>query len=100
AVGRTLTLSPPPLPPSLGSRRVGNGSTVDNVRFLQQQLDEPPPLIERPADKHDGGMRRRVLDERLEAFLLRIRRFPFTLGNEQTLGVEDNDDAPRRHHGQ
>jgi hypothetical protein len=45
-------------------------------------------------------VRRWVLDERFETLLLRIRRFPFALGNEQALGIEDDDDTPRRHHRQ
>ena len=56
--------------------------------------------IERTADEHDGRVRRRVLDERLEPLLLRVGRLALALRNQQPLGVGDDDDAPRRHHRQ
>jgi hypothetical protein len=45
-------------------------------------------------------MRGRVLDERLEALLLGVGGLPFALRNQEPFGVEDDHDAPRRHHRQ
>ena len=57
-----------------------DAAAVHDLRHLQQQLDDAATHVERATHEDDGGVRRRVLNERFEALLLGVGRGALRLG--------------------
>jgi hypothetical protein len=86
------------LHPQVCIRRRFDGAAVDDLRLVQQPLDDPAPEIEPSADEDDRRMRRWSGHEFLQTLLIGIRRLALSLRNEQLLRLQNDNNAPRHHH--
>ena len=86
--------------PALGVRLCFDRAALHQRGMLEQQLVHPAALIKRRGDQHDRRLRVRLLEEQFQRVERPRRRLAFALRHQQRVGLKDDHDATRRHHGQ
>ena len=86
--------------PALGVRLGFDRAAFHQRGMLEQQFVHPAALIKRRGDQHDRRLRVGLFEQQVERVERARRRLAFALRHQQRVGLKDDHDTTRRHHGQ